>query len=337
MEFSYIPPQDVREDKFGLPHNSLDHVELIVRSPGAPGTYSTVGSGNSGSIKLDPQPTVPGIYSTQAVDKFGHRSLQSSVVIPGIGEDALEPNGAKNNATVLVLPVVNKPATYGPAGDQDYYSLTAKTGETITASATHVGALDGRNDPDYVMFLIDNRNQIVAFNDDFTGLDPKVVYTVPPPSGGAGGGNATRTFTILVTDFYGSLLAPTAAPRVPTPATYRLDASVAPAVNAAMAMRGGDLDHFSFGNSGPNPANPISKLSYVIPRNAGSQDVRLRIFDVNGRLVRTLVSGVQSPGPYTSIWDGRDDSGRGVASGNYFARLNVGKSFSDDSRITVLK
>jgi len=162
------------------------------------------------------------------------------------------------------------------------------------------------------------------------------VYTVPAQPG-QGGGNAPRKFTILVTDFYGSLLAPTAAPRVPTPATYRLDASVAPAVNAALAMRGGDLDHFSFGNSGPNPANPISKLSYVIPRNAGSQDVRLRIFDVNGRLVRTLVSGVQSPGPYTSIWDGRDDSGRGVASGNYFARLNVGKSFSDDSRITVLK
>ncbi|HKO21229.1 MAG TPA: FlgD immunoglobulin-like domain containing protein, partial [Candidatus Eisenbacteria bacterium] len=336
MEFSYIPPLDVREDKFGLPHNSLDHVELIVRSPGAPGTYSTVGSSNSGSIKLDPQPTVPGIYSTQAVDKFGHRSLQSSVVIPGIGEDALEPNGAKNNATVLAPPVVNQPATYGPAGDQDYYSLTAKPGETITASATHTGALDGRNDPDYVMFLIDNSNHIVAFNDDFTGLDPKVVYTVPAQPG-QGGGNQSFKFTILVTDFYGSLLAPTAAPRVPTPATYRLDASVAPAVNAALAMRGGDLDHFSFGNSGPNPANPISKLSYVIPRNAGSQDVRLRIFDVNGRLVRTLVSGVQSPGPYTSIWDGRDDNGRGVASGNYFARISVGKSFSDDSRITVLK
>lgn len=336
MEFTYIAPQDARADKFGLPHNSLDHVELIVRSPGAPGTYSTVGSSNSGSIKLDPQPTVPGIYSTQAVDKAGHRSLQSSVVIPGIGEDALEPNGAKNNATALTPPVVNQPATYGPAGDQDYYSLSAKPGETITASATHVGALDGRNDPDYVMFLIDQSNQIVAFNDDFTGLDPKIVFTVPAQPG-QGGGNSPRKFTILVTDFYGSLLAPTAAPRIPTPATYRLDASVAPAVNAAMAMRGGDLDHFAFGNTGPNPANPISKLSYVIPRNAGSQDVRLRIYDVNGRLVRTLVSGVQSPGPYTSIWDGRDDNGRGVASGNYFARISVGKAYQDDSRITVLK
>ena len=340
MEFTYTNPQDARADKFGLPHNSLDHVELIVRSAGAPGTYSDVAAGGSGSssIKLDPQPsnTVPAIYSTQAVDKFGHRSLQSSTVITALSEDALEPNGDKNSATVLAPPVVNLAVTYQPAGDQDNYSLNAKPGDTITASATHLGALDGRNDPDYVMFLYDNSGQIVAFNDDFTGLDPKIVFTVPAQPG-QGGGNSPRKFRIVVTDFYGSLLAPTAAPRIPTPATYRLDASVAPAVNAALAMRGGDLDHFSFGNTGPNPANPISKLGYVIPRSAGSQDVRLRIYDVNGRLVRTLVSGVQSPGPYTSIWDGRDDNGRGVASGNYFARLDVGKSFSDDSRITILK
>jgi hypothetical protein len=334
MEFTYTNPQDVREDKFGLPHNSLDHVDLIVRSPGAPGTYSTVASGGSGSssIKLDPQPTTVGIYSTQAVDKFGHRSLQSSVVIPGIGEDALEPNGTVNAATILSPPVVNQPATYGPAGDLDYYSITAKAGETITASATHTGALDGRNDPDYVMILFDQTGAVVAFNDDFSGLDPKIVYTVPPMNG-----KATRKFTIQVTDFYGSLLAPTAAPRIPTPATYRLDASVAPAVNAAMAMRNFDPDHFMFANTGPNPANPLSKFSYVIPRNAGTQDVKFRIFDVNGRLVRTLVTGVQSPGPYTAVWDGRDDNGRGVASGNYFARLNVGSSYRDDSRVTILK
>lgn len=337
MEFSYIAPADVREDKFGLPHNSLDHVELLVRPVGAPGTYSLAGSSNSGSIKLDPQPsnTVPAIYTTQAVDKFGHRSLTSSAVIPGLGEDGFEPNGARNNATIMpALGALG--ATYGPAGDQDYYVANAKPGETITSTVTHLGALDGRNDPDYVMFLIDQSGQIVAFNDDFSGLDPKIVYTVPAQPGN-GGGNSPRKFTVLVTDFYGSLLSSTSAPRVPTPNTYRLDLHVDPAVNAAMAMRGGDLDHFSFGNTGANPANPISKLSYVIPRNAGSQDVRLRIFDVNGRLVRTLVSGVQAPGPYTSIWDGRDDNGRGVASGNYFARISVGKAYQDDSRITVLK
>jgi len=340
MEFTYMRPGDVREDKFGLPSNSLDHVELIVRAAGAPGTYSDVASGGAGasSIKLDPQPsnTVPAIYSTQAVDKFGHRSLQSSVTIPGISEDAREPNGDKNSATVLVSPNDSLNATYQPAGDLDFYSVSAKPGETITAAAVHVGALDGRNDPDYVMFLLDSNNDVLAFNDDFSGLDPKIVFTVPPPSGNAQG-KAARTFRILVTDFYGSAANATGAPRIPTPATYKLLTKVAPAANLAMAMRGADPDQFIFANSGPNPANPMSKLLYVIPRSAGSQDVRLRIYDVNGRLVRTLVSGVQSPGPYTAVWDGRDDGGRGVASGQYFARLNVGSAHQADSRITVLK
>ena len=339
MEFSYTKPADLREDKFGLPNNSLDHVELIARSPGAPGTYSDVASGGAGagSIKLDPPPssTVPVIYSTQAVDKFGHRSLQSSVTIPGISEDAREPNGDKSSATALASPTDSMNVTYQPAGDQDYYSLTAKPGETITAAATHVGALDGRNDPDYVMLLLDQANEVVAFNDDTNGLDPKIVYTVPPPAGNTGG-KAPRKFTILVTDFYGSPLNSNGAPRIPTPATYKMVTSVAPAVNAAMAMRGAD-DRFLFANSGPNPANPISKLRYVIPRSTGAQDVKLRIYDVSGRLVRTLVSGVQSPGPYTAMWDGRDDNGRGVASGNYFARLNVGSANQADTRITILK
>ncbi len=50
----------------------------------------------------------------------------------------------------------------------------------IDASAVHTGALDGRNDPDYVMFLLDKKGNIVAFNDDFSGLDPRIVFTVPP-------------------------------------------------------------------------------------------------------------------------------------------------------------
>ena len=60
---------------------------------------------------------------------------------------------------------------------------------------------------------------------DAPSYDPPVVYTVPPPSGGPGG-NSPRKFTIHVTDFYGSLLFPSGAPRIPSPHTYRLDVSV---------------------------------------------------------------------------------------------------------------
>jgi flagellar hook assembly protein FlgD len=47
----------------------------------------------------------------------------------------------------------------------------------------------------------------------------------------------------------------------------------------------------------------------------------LRIYNVAGRLVRTLVSGELAAGAYQRVWDGRDESGSLVGSGVYFYRL----------------
>jgi flagellar hook assembly protein FlgD len=51
--------------------------------------------------------------------------------------------------------------------------------------------------------------------------------------------------------------------------------------------------------------------------------VALRIYDVGGRLVRTLVDDVREPGVDRARWDGRDDHGRRSAAGVYFARLEA--------------
>ena len=340
-EFSYEVPPDVRADGFAMPLGSLKKAHLIARSVGAPGTYTTVASANKkkDTFKLDPPPpsNVLTIWSSQAEDTGRHRSIQSNVTITGLSEDADEPNGkAKGDqATLLTTPVANRPESYSPAGDQDFYEITATIGQVIDASAVHVGALDGRNDPDYVMFLYDKKGNIVAFNDDFTGLDPRIVYTVPPPQ--KGNVNQSQVFRIQVTDFYGSLLNPTGAPRIPSPLAYNLNASVTtPAAPAAAMAAGARPDVFDFVNSGPNPANPISKLMFIIPQNQGAVNVHLRIYDVNGRLVRTLVSGVREPGPHTAVWNGRDDLGRGVASGNYYARIEMGQ-FVKNTQLTILK
>ena len=68
----------------------------------------------------------------------------------------------------------------------------------------------------------------------------------------------------------------------------------------------------------PNPFNPRTAIRYSV---SGTQDIRLEIFDVQGRLVRTLVNGVASPGTHETAWDGRDNRGAGVGSGVYFVRL----------------
>lgn len=80
------------------------------------------------------------------------------------------------------------------------------------------------------------------------------------------------------------------------------------------------------GPSAPNPFNPATVISYEVGRLAR---VRLEIFDVQGRRVRTLVDASQAPGVYDARWDGRDDRGRAVASGRYYGRLRVGfRAFS---------
>jgi hypothetical protein len=337
-EFTFRRPADLRADGFDLPANSVDRIELITRAPFSYAVRDTAGGGAT-SIHLEPSPPASpaSIWAVQAIDKSGNRSLQSNVVILGLNEDADEPNGRSNEAKALTVPVTNRPATYSPAGDQDFYSFTATPGDTIEASATATGQ-DGNNNTDLVMFLFDNSGDLVAFNDDFTGLNPKVTFVVPPPSEKSKS-KTPRKFTLHVTDIQGSAFIPTGAPRTRVPQTYTLSAKVTAGV--ALAGRFGSReinpDEFYFANSGPNPANPIAKFLFVIPRNAGNGlPVRLNIFDVRGRLVRTLVDRQAQPGPHTTIWDGKDRDGRTVASGTYFARIQAGK-WQEEARVTLLK
>jgi hypothetical protein len=72
----------------------------------------------------------------------------------------------------------------------------------------------------------------------------------------------------------------------------------------------------------PNPFNPRTRIAYEVP--VGGARVLLEVFDLRGRRVRTLVDGHQEAGRRSSDWDGRDASGRAVASGTYLYRLRAG-------------
>ncbi len=72
----------------------------------------------------------------------------------------------------------------------------------------------------------------------------------------------------------------------------------------------------------PNPFNPQTVISFSLPTQ---QDVTLRIYSARGRLVQSLLRGSQPAGLHHAVWDGRDDRGRGVASGVYFYRLQTGE------------
>ena len=72
----------------------------------------------------------------------------------------------------------------------------------------------------------------------------------------------------------------------------------------------------------PNPFNPTTTIRYEV---SPAQKVVLAIFDVNGRLVRSLDAGAKAQGVHEKMWDGRDNQGRPVASGVYYARLSGGQ------------
>jgi hypothetical protein len=83
----------------------------------------------------------------------------------------------------------------------------------------------------------------------------------------------------------------------------------------------------------PNPFNPMTTVSYASP--TGSR-VRLAVYNVAGRHVRTLVDGEVDPGYHVAVWDGRDDRGVEVGSGVYFCRMEA-EGFDDTIKMVLLK
>ena len=83
----------------------------------------------------------------------------------------------------------------------------------------------------------------------------------------------------------------------------------------------------------PNPFNPVTTVTYGVPADAS---VRIAIYSVAGRLVRTLVDGEVGAGHRTAVWDGRDDRGVEVGSGVYFCRMDA-SGFHDTAKMVLMK
>jgi hypothetical protein len=76
----------------------------------------------------------------------------------------------------------------------------------------------------------------------------------------------------------------------------------------------------SLGQAFPNPMNPTATINYTIGTPG---KVQLRVFDVSGRVIRTLVDETMTAGAFKAIWDGKNDGGERVASGVFFYQLNA--------------
>jgi len=97
----------------------------------------------------------------------------------------------------------------------------------------------------------------------------------------------------------------------------------------------GDLPRVDrLGGSYPNPFNPLTRIKFEL---AHATAVDLRIYDMQGRLVRVLLTNeMVEPGVHEAEWDGRDHRGASAAAGVYLYQL-VTDSFTGSRRMTLVK
>ncbi len=83
----------------------------------------------------------------------------------------------------------------------------------------------------------------------------------------------------------------------------------------------------------PNPFTGKTIISYSL---SSTEKVRLEVFDISGRRIRTLVDAQQEKGTFTVHWNGRDEEENKVASGIYFLKITAG-NLEDQKKITYLR
>jgi hypothetical protein len=108
-------------------------------------------------------------------------------------------------------------------------------------------------------------------------------------------------------------------------------------------------DHFSLSQNYPNPFNPTTKINFTIPavetRHASSlQMVILKVYDVLGNEIATLVNEEKQPGTYEVEFSIYSDEGRNLTSGIYFYQLkisspeiNSGQGFIETKKMVLTK
>ncbi|NOZ61972.1 MAG: S8 family serine peptidase [Calditrichaeota bacterium] len=94
-----------------------------------------------------------------------------------------------------------------------------------------------------------------------------------------------------------------------------------------------NLRTYRLGQNYPNPFNMETVISYEIPE---ATQVAIKIYNVNGQVIETLVNKLQQPGSYEIVWDGKDARNRDVVSGLYFFSIET-TSFKKMRKMTLIK
>ena len=90
------------------------------------------------------------------------------------------------------------------------------------------------------------------------------------------------------------------------------------------------------GQNHPNPFNPVTSIQYLVHGRQKPVHATLKIYNIRGQLVRTLMEEEKLPGAYSVTWDGRDEKGNEVSSGVYFYQLKA-REQTETKKMVLLK
>ncbi len=99
-------------------------------------------------------------------------------------------------------------------------------------------------------------------------------------------------------------------------------------------------DSVIVGSPNPNPFNPVTKISFGLPRAEDPYGVQIRIWDISGRLICEPFRGALGPGQHGIMWDGKTGSGDQATSGIYFCTIDISgkdKIWSKKTRMALIR
>ena len=82
----------------------------------------------------------------------------------------------------------------------------------------------------------------------------------------------------------------------------------------------------------PNPFNPITSIRYDLPQDGL---VNITVYDIMGRIVKTLINGSQTAGYKSLIWDATNDYGKPVSAGIYLYQIQAGEYISTKKMVLL--
>ena len=228
---------------------------------------------------------------------------------------------------------------WDPIADEEAYGWPIDIGSSGMNEAI---TMDMDNDGDHEIMCLTSTNEIHLYHHDGTQYDnfPYISqYTIysTPAIGDIDNDNDYEIIVGTSSDLRAIDIAQTAGGDKYAWSTYRsnnhrdgyYDITLA-SVSSSNEIIPAD---YSLGNNYPNPFNPITRISYGLPKDS---KVRITVYDINGRVVNLLVDNDEPAGQRSIIWNGKNDAGMAVAAGLYFYRMQAG-NFHQTNKMILLK